>query len=339
MQKEFAVGLCCLLAFTFPVVGQGDPSTEVCNIAFSRGIRDNWVLLTEREQFEAYQDRLCRVRFSSYDSFNSTSAGLGVDVPLAEALIGLTGSFEEKRSMFSVQYDRFCRATYFESSDHQKFQSYISRISSALTSSWNRCQELHLQAYLQSKGVFTSVSPVGNLDGFVARVIVRNEFTGDVEISALHPEGQVQCTRGGAPVVPGVTKINIKDFSLTCSKNPSVEIPFAIETNFGQPSPIRIPGNVSRIAELAGQVERLRSDLATLGAQTNTLSTNLSTLSSEMVRECRICFEEIEGSGQCQGNRNTCSEWSKTPDWTLPFRDDTDNNSGGCTYRWRLECR
>jgi hypothetical protein len=83
------------------------PGTEVCNVAFSQGIRDNWVLLTEREQFEAYQDRLCRVKIVSYESFVDTGASLGVDIPLAEALIGIFGSFEDKRSPFRANTKSF----------------------------------------------------------------------------------------------------------------------------------------------------------------------------------------------------------------------------------------
>jgi len=60
------------------------------------------------------------------------------------------------------------------------------------------------------------------------------------------------------------------------------------------------------------------------------------------IQVCRVCFKETEGSSQCQLNRQTCSGWSapkiKNPDWTLPFRDMTDNGGGGCAYRWYLDC-
>ena len=40
---------------------------------------------------------------------------------------------------------------------------------------------------------------------------------------------------------------------------------------------------------------------------------------------CRVCFQETEGSSQCQGNRGpTCSGWSTSPAPTTLFRDDTD---------------
>lgn len=59
------------------------------------------------------------------------------------------------------------------------------------------------------------------------------------------------------------------------------------------------------------------------------------------IEVCRVCFKETEGSSQCQGTRQTCSGWSlpgANPSWTLPFRDDTDNRSGGCNYQWYLDC-
>ena len=53
--------------------------------------------------------------------------------------------------------------------------------------------------------------------------------------------------------------------------------------------------------------------------------------------KCRICFKETEWSTQCQGNRNSCSDWNWW--WTLPFRDDTDGRDGGCKYQWKVECK
>ena len=73
---------------------------------------------------------------------------------------------------------------------------------------------------------------------------------------------------------------------------------------------------------------------------TNVRVTELETaLSPGLIRECRLCFQEIENSDQCQGNRNSCSGWSSNPSWTQAFRDDTDNRPGGCRYQWKLECR
>ncbi|CAF1404198.1 unnamed protein product [Rotaria magnacalcarata] len=75
----------------------------------------------------------------------------------------------------------------------------------------------------------------------------------------------------------------------------------------------------------------LRSSMASLQAE-------LASVKARTITACRICFQETEGSSQCQGHRHSCSGWSIHPEWTLPFRDDTDNRPGGCFYQWKLEC-
>ena len=54
-------------------------------------------------------------------------------------------------------------------------------------------------------------------------------------------------------------------------------------------------------------------------------------------QEYRLCFQETEGSSQCQLSRSSCTEWSSNANWTAPFRDDTDDRGGGCKYQWKLE--
>jgi len=60
------------------------------------------------------------------------------------------------------------------------------------------------------------------------------------------------------------------------------------------------------------------------------------------VKRCRICFNEAEGTtGQCLGERSTCSGWSSSssPQWTQKFRDNTYYEPGGCVYQWRVQCQ
>lgn len=82
-------------------------------------------------------------------------------------------------------------------------------------------------------------------------------------------------------------------------------------------------------------------DVSTNLKDNPTFLTNLtdSVFKKGAIQECRVCFQETEGSSQCQGNRNSCSAWSKSPNWTAKFRDDTDGRGGGCNYQWKMECR
>ncbi|CAM4786455.1 unnamed protein product [Rotaria magnacalcarata] len=74
------------------------------------------------------------------------------------------------------------------------------------------------------------------------------------------------------------------------------------------------------------------------GSSMASLQAELASVKARTITACRICFQETEGSSQCQGHRHSCSGWSIHPEWTLPFRDDTDNRPGGCFYQWKLEC-
>jgi hypothetical protein len=317
------------------------PTTEVCNAAFSQGISDNWYLFTERQQFEAYQYRLCNAKFESYQAFQAAGATLGLDIPLAEGLIGLTGSFDQKSGQFKQAYEKLCTSTYFSASDHVRYQSYISQVSSALTQSWNKCQELHLQTYLQQKGVFLSVAPIGQTEQFVSRLQIKNEFTGNVTITALHPDQSVDCYRGGTKVMPGTTTINIRDFSLTCHKDPSAELAFTVETNFGQSNQVRVPAGNQRLAEVLGNIEEMR---ARFNERLAAEQTRVDQMLATRVKRCRVCylFRGSDGGdqyGQCLGGpRDLCSPWSDTPDYANPMSIDTDNRPGWCNLYIKIEC-
>ncbi|CAF2861956.1 unnamed protein product [Rotaria sp. Silwood2] len=78
-------------------------------------------------------------------------------------------------------------------------------------------------------------------------------------------------------------------------------------------------------------LSQLKTDVALLKAE-------LAQVKAKAVTGCRVCFQETEGSSQCQGTRNSCSSWSMYADWTQPFRDDTDGREGGCHYQWKVEC-
>ena len=82
------------------------------------------------------------------------------------------------------------------------------------------------------------------------------------------------------------------------------------------------------------------ADVDEIDERTNDLSYRLT---ADTVKECRVCFQETEGSDQCGGERTACSGWAgpNLPEatWSPAFRDDTDRRAGGCKYQWRLECR
>ena len=92
-----------------------------------------------------------------------------------------------------------------------------------------------------------------------------------------------------------------------------------------------------RHTTIDSQLQQLGSRL---DSSVTSLTSSVQSVSSSAVKRCRVCFYESEGSSQCQGNRNSCSQWSDAgAGWTQAFRDDTDNRGGGCHYQWKVECQ
>lgn len=286
---------------------------EVCNVAFSQGIRDNFELLTERQQFEVYQTRLCDARFSSYQSFRETAAGLNLSIPLAEGLLGLSGSDAEKSAVFTQNYQRFCSATFFDSQFRERFQSFVSQISSALTASWNRCQELQLNAFLQSRGIFVAITPFGQLDNFLVEVRVRQPGTPTPTIiRSIGPENRVECIRAGQRVTPN-TQIDSTEFQMTCTKHPALDVPFVVETNFGNTPRVNIPAGTTRILELLEQMSSLRTDVTRdlERLQRSSLPVGTIVISTLSPSEFQARFGNAEVRWViCDGNNHPNTEWA-----------------------------
>lgn len=101
-----------------------------------------------------------------------------------------------------------------------------------------------------------------------------------------------------------------------------------------------------RISTCQASQNRLQVDLGELRSSlVSMMSSNVTALMVEVkarAKGCRVCFIEVEGSSQCQGSRNTCSAYStlinQGGSWTDGFRDDTDGRSGGCNYKWKIDC-
>jgi hypothetical protein len=95
---------------------------------------------------------------------------------------------------------------------------------------------------------------------------------------------------------------------------------------------------------LQNQQQSLQTELnsvknAVIPGIQQSLQTDINGLKASSIKGCRVCFQETEGNDQCQGVRNSCSGWSNGgAAWTLPYKDDTDNRAGTCTYQWKVEC-
>jgi hypothetical protein len=186
-------------------------------------------------------------------------------VDFLDELLDLSGSNVEKETHFRSHFEQFRSATYSQSRYRYLFQSHSSEISNSLLMSWNNCMAQFYATWVAQKGVVASVSPLGNFSQFVVTLDVRPALLGSVKILGLEPTTAVACRYANDRLVePGTTMINTAAFTMTCVKDPSLSIPFVVNTEAGRSDAITVPAASSKIAELTRLVEELRVQLAEL---------------------------------------------------------------------------
>jgi len=313
---------------------------NICDTAFSKGIRDNFYLLLEKDQFILYQSMLCNEQFSSYQEYKEKTTSLGLSINISDVVIGLNGSQANKESTFKENYQKFCSSDYYESEFHSRYESKIDQINTELVKSWKECSLHYLDAWMElnKKGLYIDITPFDNFSQFLVTVKRSSVLIAPNIIESIGTN-RAECYRGAEKIIAGETKIHQNEFTMVCSKNPTQEIPFLIETQEGFSNMVIVPKENGRIEELQTEINRIQSKTDELLKTIYEIKNKVQNISSEKVSECRICFQETQGSSQCQGHRNSCSGWSNNPSWSPYFRDDTDGRPGGCDYHWKIECR
>lgn len=308
---------------------------EICNAALASGIRDNYYVLTERDQFEQYQKRLCDARFSSYQAFQSGASGFKLDIPLAEGLLGLSGTSENKASKFNENYQKYCEATYFDSSYRERFVSYTSRVSAALADSWLECQKVHTGIWLAAnqKGIYISVTPQENFAEFTVNVSRRTATTTPLRVADITPSGVASCVREGKPFGPGSEAVT-NEFAFTCTKPQHRAISISVDTSEGLSNTVLVPAYTSKIAEIN---DRLTRENRQLNDSLRSLEQRLSAIgvakADEQIHQPRV-----------GGNRKQWTDESSCPDgYYVAGFVGQDHDGGGycydCMSRFNVICR
>ena len=233
---------------------------EICNAALSSGIRDNYYVLTESEQYDQYQRRLCDARFESYEKFQQSESSLQLDIPVAKTIIGLKGSHDQNSSRFSEKYSNYCESNYSQDNYRDRFTSVTKRVSKALAASWLACQKLHVDSWtaINKYGLFISASLQDNYSEFTILVNRRSAVVDPIEITDISPAGDLRCHRGGEAFDPKV-RIDRREFTFTCSKSPDRALQVVLDTSEGISNSIRIPSRYSKIAELNDKILEINS--------------------------------------------------------------------------------
>ncbi len=236
---------------------------ELCNVAFSQGIRDNYETFSQQERFDFFRARLLSIQAETFQQFRERASSLGVNIPFAEGILGLTGSDEQKRQSFQQRFAEFRTSADAQTRAFNYFRSNVSVANNTLVESWRSYVDRYLETYMRLRGLgtFLEVTPYGDGSRFIAHVTVRSDQVGAHVVQAIFPDDpSVVCSAGGQRVVPG-TEFSVNRFRMDCTKNPGSEIPFSITFQRGPSNEVQVPGVGSRFAEMDASIALVQESL------------------------------------------------------------------------------
>lgn len=108
-----------VLGSVVPVAAQ---VPDVCSVAFTQGIRNNYDVFTEEERFNLFKQRILSLRSESYQQFRSSAQSVGLDLNVLDVLLNLSGSSDERESHFRSHFEEFRAATYSQARYRFLFQ-------------------------------------------------------------------------------------------------------------------------------------------------------------------------------------------------------------------------
>jgi hypothetical protein len=300
-----------------------------CNPVIAE-IKDHYSLYSEKELFTLYQSRLKQVDSSSYSAFASSVQSMGLSLPLADDLLDLKGSSEQKSSQFQAKYSEFINATYEQYAHREVLAIRSDTVSAVLAAAWNRCYEIVSDNLLKQNGTFIAADPIGGFDNFLVTVYTHAPTGEKVTVRAIEPAGFVTCYYKHQPVAPG-QQFDSTTFDLTCSKELTIFSPMSVETNAGKSQKINLPSAKSKLAELTSAIEALHVEIASLRiAASKALTDELATeerLRADITKlqSAKVAATALVEYGQNNGQLALWSPPTAAPSFLKP-QSFTDNN-------------
>lgn len=270
--RHFAL-LFCAMAFTTGAVAQADIS-GVCGRILDGGIRDNYYLYTESELYDVYKSRLCDLKSENYDSFASSAGSLGINIPVAEGIVGLDAASRSNSGTFLAKYSAFCSSTYAQSDYKTRFQVTQSQASVSLANAWSSCTKQYFDSWqaANARGLLISVTPQDGWSELTVFIRRKSSRANSWKITGIAP-ASMQCSYKALPLLINKTVIAENDIQLNCSKNPNLQASISITSSDGLSNSVTVPAQASRVAELLQRNNEILEQLAQVSQRIEVTST------------------------------------------------------------------
>ncbi|MBB4861562.1 hypothetical protein HNP46_000373 [Pseudomonas nitritireducens] len=256
MNKFIAILALCLLH----VVAHAQELEASCDLLVNNGVRNGISLFSESDARKLMHDTLCKEKYSDYKDFKSKSQSFGVDVPVGDAILGLSGSESEKNQKFEENYEKACSSALYYDKNYDRFTLSSQTVSDSLVNAFNTCYKIYAENFKSGATVYVDLQD--DMSEFSARLKTAIEKAKPVEITSITPKS-VSCLLNGRPIKPGerVSMGEETEVLLSCKKPPMESIKFVVATTAGITKAVDIPGFSSVISKDKATIDDLRKSL------------------------------------------------------------------------------
>lgn len=210
---------------------------DVC-VELARGnLRDTSYSFSDQEHFSELKRILKQSNFKDYKQWSSGAQSLGLDVPMAEGMIGFSAAAKDDSGQFRKELNDFLNATYEQAYSRMKSINSTATFNAQVLSVLDRCVDV---AYRRQEGTYVSAVANSAANFTVTIDITRSPSNPGqtVKVLSVQPQGLISCKPPGAAQMVGLT-IEQSSLLVECTKSPTDTVNgFSIQTTVGVSRPI-----------------------------------------------------------------------------------------------------
>jgi hypothetical protein len=219
---------------------QDDSAARLCLSLLQIDIKDTNQVFADEDHFNEFKSALQTANFNSYKDLEKAGGSLGLDIPIAKAIIGLSASAENDTGIFQQEMAKFLSTSYSKRMDRGRFQSVASHINSQLLSVAQECNSKYFETLKDRIRLSIEVEPQ-SYGKFVIKMFANTPqtMTERLVINQIEPADLITCTENGKALSLGTARPDNQAL-LNCAKDENQQILLVFRTNLGSPT-IRLP--------------------------------------------------------------------------------------------------
>lgn len=218
-----------------------DESALALCVSLAKGdIRDKNYAFSEESHFEEYKSKIKQLNLKEYKDLQGAAQKAGLDLPIAEGVIGLSAEGKSNSETFKKELNEFYNSTYSQKRDYLKTINSSSTLNSQLIKIIDNCNSNYFATLPNVVTVRVELVPQDYKLFQVQVIATIPPGLGKLKLVSVEPSAYLTCKAGGESLKLD-TVYDTNSALFTCSKAESQSISFQILTNAGISSAIRVP--------------------------------------------------------------------------------------------------